>query len=74
MGPNVPRFALFEISIVVIHGKTQFTMAYNKNMGQISNITEWMQAWESALNSAAKILPSTPSQQTLHDLPLLSLT
>lgn len=74
VGPNVPRFALFEISIVVIQGMAQFTMAYNKHMGQVSKITEWMRAWESALNSAVKILPSTPSQHTLHDLTLLSLT
>lgn len=71
---TVPRLALFEISVGVVQGSTQFSMNYNRHLDQESNVSQWMQTWEESIIEATTTLPKLPSQPTLSDFPLLPLT
>jgi amino acid adenylation domain-containing protein/non-ribosomal peptide synthase protein (TIGR01720 family) len=74
IGIDVQRLALFEISVVLVHGVSQFSIIYNSHMQRQAGIRSWMHAWEQALMEAARRLPRMASERTLSDFPLLSLS
>lgn len=71
---GVPRLALFEVSVVVVHDIAQFSIAYNRHTERKPDIKLWVQLWEKWLKDASLQLTQMPSERTLSDLPLLSLT
>jgi amino acid adenylation domain-containing protein/non-ribosomal peptide synthase protein (TIGR01720 family) len=74
IGLDVPRLALIEVSVVVIHGVTRFSVLYNRHMQHQDDISGWMQAWEQSLREAARLLSRMDVERTLSDFPLLSLS
>jgi non-ribosomal peptide synthase protein (TIGR01720 family) len=74
VGIRVPRLALFEVSIAVVHGATRFTIGHNRHTQRQSDITRWVQAWEQSLIEAAQRLSYMRVEPTLSDFPLLPLT
>jgi amino acid adenylation domain-containing protein/non-ribosomal peptide synthase protein (TIGR01720 family) len=74
VGLDVQRLALFELSVVVIQGATQFTVVYNSNMERQDEICEWMRAWHCSLVEAVTCLSNMEVERTLSDFPLLSMT
>lgn len=73
VGLDVSRMALFEISVVISQGVTQFNFAYNRKMQKQEGISRWIRAWEHSLQAAATSLSTMNAQKTLNDFPLLSL-
>jgi amino acid adenylation domain-containing protein/non-ribosomal peptide synthase protein (TIGR01720 family) len=71
---QVPRLALFEVSVAVIHGFTQFNILYNKHMQRQDGVIDWMHAWKRSLQEAARHLSHMEAERTLSDFPLLPLT
>jgi amino acid adenylation domain-containing protein/non-ribosomal peptide synthase protein (TIGR01720 family) len=74
VGLDVQRLALFEVSVVVIHGVAQFSVLYNRGIQRQADISHWMLAWKHSLLKAANQLSSMEVDYTLSDFPLLSLT
>ncbi|KAL4751934.1 hypothetical protein BDW72DRAFT_192444 [Aspergillus terricola var. indicus] len=75
MGPQTPRFALFEISAIVLQNQLQFSFTYNKNMRHQAKISSWISECEMTLYEALDILQQ-PSQLEVmpSDYPLLSIS
>jgi amino acid adenylation domain-containing protein/non-ribosomal peptide synthase protein (TIGR01720 family) len=74
VSPEGPRIALFEFSVVVVHGVTQFSVVYNRHIQRQTDISRWMGAWKLALQEAARRLPDMEVERTLSDFPLLPMT
>lgn len=74
VGPNVPRFALVEITAEVIAGKMQLSFVYNKAMKHQTRIENWIDECKKSLLSAVTCLPQLEHTWTLSDFPLLPLT
>lgn len=74
VGLDVPRLALFEVSVVVIQGALQFSITYNRNMRRQPEIEQWIQGWMQSLNDSAEILSKMIAEPTLCDYPLLPLS
>ncbi|KAK3368413.1 non-ribosomal peptide synthetase [Podospora didyma] len=65
------RFALFEVSAVIIRGALRFGFAWNRGMAHQTRIPEWVVACESVLKKAAVTLPTLGCRITPNDLRLL---
>ncbi|KIA75536.1 hypothetical protein HK57_00693 [Aspergillus ustus] len=75
MGPQTPRFALFEISAIVIQNKLQFSFTFNKNIRQQAQITSWISECELTLYEALDILQQGARLEVMpSDYPLLSIS
>ena len=74
IGPDVPRFALFEISAVVENGSVKFSFSYNRHMKRQAKIRRWVVECERSLRDAANRLLTLRPERTLSDFPLLPLT
>lgn len=74
VGLDVPRMALFDVSVVVTQGVANFALLFNKNMRHQDAIGRWAEAWEASLRDAVATLPQLKSQHTLSDFPLLPLS
>jgi amino acid adenylation domain-containing protein/non-ribosomal peptide synthase protein (TIGR01720 family) len=74
VGLDVPRLALFEISVVVIHGLMRFNVVYNRCMQRQTEVVQWIRAWEQSLKEATTRLSTMKVERTLSDFHLLSLT
>ncbi|KAL8722265.1 MAG: hypothetical protein Q9225_001212 [Loekoesia sp. 1 TL-2023] len=74
VGFDTPRFALFEISAVVVQGKLRFSFTYNTHMKHKENIERWIDTCEETLATQPNTLVRMAQQPTLSDYPLLSLT
>ncbi|KAK4157425.1 non-ribosomal peptide synthetase [Chaetomidium leptoderma] len=70
-GHRAPRFSLFEISAVIIHGALRFGFAWNGGMRHQERIREWVAACREVLVEAAATLPSLKPRITASDLKLL---
>lgn len=70
---DAPRLALFEASVVVTHGMSQFTVVYNRHMQHQDKIQRWIQTWKLSIELAATSLSQMPPQKTLSDFPLLEI-
>ncbi|KAK4133596.1 non-ribosomal peptide synthetase [Trichocladium antarcticum] len=69
-GQNAPRFSLFEVSAVIVHGALRFGFAWNTNMSHQSRIVDWVNACHGLLTEAAATLPSLERRTTASDLVL----
>jgi amino acid adenylation domain-containing protein/non-ribosomal peptide synthase protein (TIGR01720 family) len=74
VGDNVQRLALFEVSVLVVHGLMRFSVVYNRHVQQQTKVKQWMSVWEQCLRQAAERLSTMEADRTLSDFPLLSLT
>ena len=74
VGPNAPRFALFEISAVVVEDKMQFSFMYNRRMHHQEGIRRWIVEFQHTLEETVKRLTSIQTEPTLSDFPLLPLS
>lgn len=74
VGPSVPRLAMFEVSVVVLHGITQCTVVYGKEMQRQTDISKWIRTWKQELNSVALELSQMKPDRSLSDFPLLSMS
>lgn len=71
-GARCPRFALFEISAVIIQGQLRFGFAFNRNMLHQDKIGRWVEQCHQVLAQAATVLPQIPARITAGDLTLMS--
>jgi len=74
VGPNAPRFALFEISAVVVEDKMQFSFMYNRRMRHQEGIRRWIGEFQRTLVETVTHLTSIQTEPTLSDYPLLPLS
>jgi amino acid adenylation domain-containing protein/non-ribosomal peptide synthase protein (TIGR01720 family) len=73
VGKDVPRFALVEISAVVVGGKMKLSFAYNKHMKHQESLQRWVKECESLLREAPRRLMQHTPEKTLSAFPLLPL-
>ncbi|KAL4950600.1 hypothetical protein BDW69DRAFT_187197 [Aspergillus filifer] len=74
MGPDTPRFALFEITAVIVKGQLNVSFTYNCNMKHQSRIRAWMAECKRALEIDLPKLKGAAPEPTLSDYPLLPAT
>ena len=72
IGSHVPRFALIEISAIVIDGVLQVSFSYNRNMRHINGIRNWVCDCQRLLEDAASFLRRQGRMET-KDFPLMPL-
>lgn len=70
-GAAAQRFALFEISAVIIHGTMRFGFAWNRGMLHQVRIRQWISNCRRVLTKAAATLPSLERRMTVGDLALV---
>ncbi|CEL10890.1 hypothetical protein ASPCAL13997 [Aspergillus calidoustus] len=72
--PATPRFAAFDVEVVIIHGALRVTMYYPEHARYQARIQQWAKRYETFLIEAAEVLPTLePNQPTLSDFPLAAL-
>lgn len=74
VAPDVPRLALFDISVMVIQDVTRFTITFDKHMLHEARIECWVQEWNRSIQSAVVNLSQMETERTLSDFPLLRLS
>jgi len=70
-GAAARRFALFEISAVIVHGVLRFGFAWNSKMRHQERIRQWVAACQQVLVEAAATMPAMPRGVSVTDFPLL---
>jgi amino acid adenylation domain-containing protein len=70
-GVAAHRFALFEISAVIIHGTLKMAFAWNREMLHQDRIHTWISNCHGALTEAATALPALERRLTVGDFTLL---
>ncbi|XHF97288.1 hypothetical protein AWENTII_000881 [Aspergillus wentii] len=73
-GAETPRFALFEISAMVVKDRIRFIFSFNRFMEHQQTIREWISCCQGMLKSAAEQMQSLAPRPTLSSFPMLSLT
>ncbi|KAJ5243117.1 uncharacterized protein N7469_001444 [Penicillium citrinum] len=73
MGPETTRFALFELSAIVVKERLNVSFAYNRRTQRESQIRRWILQCKQTLEKDLLILKETPAAPTLSDYPLLPL-
>ncbi|EAW07799.1 nonribosomal peptide synthase Pes1 [Aspergillus clavatus NRRL 1] len=73
-GEETPRFALLEISALVVQGRLRFTFSFNRFMHRQEGIRDWISRCQQLLSSLGQQLQSSAPKPTLSDFPMLSLT
>lgn len=68
---RLERFALIDVSVVVIQGQARISFAHNKHMRHQDKIRQWISTTRDAIISAAEALVCMGSQRTASDFPLL---
>ncbi|KAI9729802.1 MAG: hypothetical protein M1818_008379 [Claussenomyces sp. TS43310] len=74
LSAEMSRFALFEISAAVEHGKLRLDFAYNCHMCHQDRVSAWIERTRDNYIEAALILNKDVRKFTLSDFPLLSIT
>ena len=74
IGADVPRFALFEISIVVENSTLKVSFSYNRRMKRQAKIRRWVVECQRSLEDAAKTLTQSKVESNLSNFPLIPLT
>lgn len=74
MGPETPRFALFELSAIVIKDRLHMSFTYNRQTKHESRIQQWVSECKKALEEGIPRLQDWLPEPTLSDYPLLSIT
>ncbi|OCL14025.1 nonribosomal peptide synthase [Glonium stellatum] len=72
-GPSTARLALFEISAIVLNGKLQVTLMYNRNINRTGDVRNWMIECKRTLEEMVSRLAHTPASPTLSDYPLMPM-
>ena len=73
IGQDVPRFALFEISVSVTNGVVRMSFSYNKKMKRQAKIRRWIMECQRSLQHAIKRLLQMKPERSLYDFPRLPL-
>jgi non-ribosomal peptide synthase protein (TIGR01720 family) len=73
MGPQTARFALFEVSGIVIKDRLNIAFTYNRNMQHESSIRRWILQCKQTLEKDLLNLKTTTPEPTLSDYPLLPI-
>ena len=71
MGPDTARFALFELTAIVLQDKLQVSFTFNKNMQRQGRVVEWVAAFERTLRETVIHLCSLASCNRIASFPLL---
>ena len=74
MSPNMPRFALMDITASHRHGRLEFEWLFSPNMRHAEKIVPWMQRCMHVLEQMALSLYTTSPEYTLTDFPLMPMT
>ncbi|KAL2192774.1 non-ribosomal peptide synthetase [Corynascus similis CBS 632.67] len=74
VGSETRRFALFEISAMVVNNKLQFSFVYDSSLARAADVRRWISACKNTLEEMATSLAEHPAEPTLSDYPLLPLT
>ena len=73
IGKDVPRFALVEVSAVVLSGQMKLSFAYNKHMKHQNSLKLWVKECQSLLREVpGRLMQHTP-EKALRAFPLLPL-
>ncbi|KAL2858409.1 hypothetical protein BJX68DRAFT_262934 [Aspergillus pseudodeflectus] len=74
MGPETPRFALFEISALIVKEQLHVSFTYNYNMQHQARIQTWISECKHVLETDLLTLRTCSPEPTLSDYPLLPTT
>ncbi|KAI9371208.1 hypothetical protein BJX61DRAFT_548394 [Aspergillus egyptiacus] len=74
MGPETPRFSLFEITALIVEEKLHVSFTYNRNMRHQIRIQAWIAECKRLLETDLLDLSNNVPEPTLSDYPLLSVT
>lgn len=74
MGPETPRFALFEVSAIIIKEQLHMGFTYNRHMKHMKDIQRWASECRRILEEDIPLLKDRAPQPTLSDYPLLPIT
>ncbi|KAL4930202.1 nonribosomal peptide synthase Pes1 [Aspergillus undulatus] len=74
MGPGTPRFALFEITAVIVKEELHVSFTYNRNMRHQARIQAWMAECKRVLEVELLSIKDAAPEPTLSDYPLLPAT
>jgi amino acid adenylation domain-containing protein/non-ribosomal peptide synthase protein (TIGR01720 family) len=74
IGPDVPRFALFEITAVVTQGTIKMSFDYNRHMQRQPEIKQWISECRQVLVDAVEQLLQLRPEPSLSDFKLLPLS
>jgi non-ribosomal peptide synthase protein (TIGR01720 family) len=73
MGPETDRFALFELSAIVVKERLNVSFAYNRKMSREPQIRRWILRCKQTLEKEMSVLRNTTPEPTLSDYPLLPI-
>lgn len=73
MGPDTTRFALFEISAIVVKERLNVAFTFNRKMQREGQIRRWILQCKGVLERDMMALKNTTPEPTLSDYPLLPL-
>ncbi|KAK4124725.1 non-ribosomal peptide synthetase [Parathielavia appendiculata] len=73
IGKDVPRFALIEVSALVMSGKMKLSFAYNRRMKHRDSFAKWAKECRALLLEAPRRLTQHRLEETLNVFPLLPL-
>lgn len=68
---DVPRLALFELSVAIVQGSAHFTVNYNRKMQRQSDLVAWASTWKNSLGECVSRLSHMAQEWTVSDFPLL---
>lgn len=74
VGAHTPRFAIFEISAVIVQGKLRFSFTFNRNIRHQERVRHWITECSQAVGTIANALMEMKAQATPTDFPSLSIT
>ncbi|RDW76398.1 nonribosomal peptide synthase Pes1 [Aspergillus mulundensis] len=74
MGRDTPRFALFEVTALIVKEQLHVSFIYNRNMRHQAQIQSWVAECKRVLETDMPKLKDVPPQPTLSDYPLLPIT
>ncbi|KAJ5489299.1 Nonribosomal peptide synthetase 1 [Penicillium diatomitis] len=73
MGPETTRFALFELSAIILNDCLTVSFTYNRKMSHQSKIQTWIRQCKQTLEVEVSVLKNAAPEPTLCDYPLLPL-
>ncbi|KKK25307.1 hypothetical protein AOCH_002968 [Aspergillus ochraceoroseus] len=74
MGPETPRFALFEVSALIVKEKLHVSFTYNRNMRREAQIQKWASECKRILEIDLLQFKNLEPEPSLSDYPLLPIT
>ncbi|KAK2746937.1 NRPS [Myotisia sp. PD_48] len=74
VGPNMARFALFEISAIVLQDQLQFNFMFDRRMKHTQAIRRWISECKRTVEETAQCMSRSSDEPTLSDYPLLPIT